>query len=135
MNIRDHALASLDAMPAPAPKAPVKKKAAPKKAKAPAKKAPASKKPAAKKAAAPAKKAPAKKAAPKKAPQGTYAQLAEAHRGASSVENPTQVMWDLCDKMQGSRRKDVIAAAVEKGISYYTARTQYQLWLTAFRNS
>mgnify|MGYP006195775053 CR=1 FL=1 len=28
-----------------------------------------------------------------------------------------------------------LEAAVAQGISYYTARTQYQLWLTAFRNS
>lgn len=97
-------------------------------------------KPAAKKAAtkAPAKKAPAtKKATSAKAPKAgaTYAELKAADKGASKIENPVFEMWTLCDKMQNSRRKDVIAAAVAKGIAFGTARTQYQLWLTAFRNS
>lgn len=88
------------------------------------------------KKAAPAKKAPAKKKAQSKAKKtGTYATLAAQHTGASTVEHPVQAMWNLCDKMQTARRKDVIAAAVEMGVSYYTARTQYQLWLSAFRNS
>lgn len=97
--------------------------------------------PAKKKAAA--KKAPAKKAPAAEAPkptrrakaEGTYAELAANRFTASKVENPVRVMWDLCDAMVENRRKDVIAAAVAKGISYYTARTQYQLWLTAYRNS
>ena len=107
-----------------------------------AKKAPSkSKKP-------PAEKAPAKKAAAKKAPvadapkptrrakaEGTYAELAKNRFTESKVEHPVRAMWDLCDAMVENRRKDVIAAAVAKGISYYTARTQYQLWLTAYRNS
>lgn len=147
------------ATPAPAPAAPKVKPAAKKKAapKAPAKpKAKAPAKPKADKVdpviakmdaqfaktkerlakpRAPAKKAaPAKKPA-KKAAGTTYATLAAAHAGASTVEHPVQVMWNLCDKMQESKRKDVIAKAVEMGVGYYTARTQYQLWLTAFRNS
>lgn len=79
-----------------------------------------------------AKKAPAK---PKAKREGsTYAQMAQ-NAGASTVESPVQVMWNLCDSMQDKKRKEVIEAAVNKGIAYYTARTQYQLWLTAFRNS
>lgn len=94
------------------------------------------KKAAAKKPATP--KAPAKKTA-KKAPAApasasTYKSLAK-NTGKSKVEHPTKLMWDLCDSMQDKRRKDVIEKAVEMGISYFTARTQYQLWLTAFRNS
>lgn len=73
-------------------------------------------------------------AAPKAAKEGTYAQMQANRKTTSSVENPVRAMWDLCDKMTGSRRKDVIAAAVEAGINYYTARTQYQLWLTAYNN-
>ena len=46
----------------------------------------------------------------------------------STVTIPCQLVWDLADAMAGARRKDVIAAAVEKGVAYYTARTQYQLW-------
>lgn len=72
---------------------------------------------------------------PSKEGRATYAQLAKTHSGASSIESPVAVMWNLCDEMQEAKRKDVIAAAVQKGVGYYTARTQYQLWLTAFRNS
>lgn len=142
MNIETNLTATL------APKAPAKKAApaakAPAAKKAPAKKAPAPKKeiakvkPATKKAApakAPAKKAPAKKAAPAAPRQGTYKDLAANHAGASTAKGPVARMWDLCNEMQQERRKDVIAAAVDAGISYYTARTQYQLWLTAWRNS
>lgn len=46
----------------------------------------------------------------------------------STVTKPCRLVWDLADAMAGARRKDVIAAAVEKGVAYYTARTQYQLW-------
>lgn len=112
------------------------KKSPAKAKKAPAKKAPA--KAAPKKAAA----KPAPAAKPAKAPKApkangtpTYAQLAETRFTESKVENPVRAMWDLCDNNVNMRRKDVIALAVEQGISYYTARTQYQLWLTAYRNS
>lgn len=46
----------------------------------------------------------------------------------STVESPCRLVWDLADKMVGAARKDVIAAAQEKGVAFYTARTQYQLW-------
>jgi hypothetical protein len=46
----------------------------------------------------------------------------------STVEKPCRLVWDLADAMVGARRKDVIAAAESKGVAYYTARTQYQLW-------
>ena len=87
-----------------------------------------------------AKPAPKKSEAKKKpaAPavsKGTYASLAASHKGKSTILHPVQAMWNLCDKMQDHQRKDVIQKAVESGISYYTARTQYQEWLTAFRNS
>lgn len=91
---------------------------------------------------APAKKAPAKaapkKAAPapaKKSNPNTYVNLEAKYKGESKIESPVFAMWTLCNKMQDKKRKDVIEAAVAMGISYYTARTQYQLWLTAFRNS
>lgn len=53
----------------------------------------------------------------------------------STVDNPVAVMWDLCQKMKNARRKDVIAEAQKHGVAFYTARTQYQLWLNAARNS
>jgi hypothetical protein len=108
---------------ATAKKATAKKSAAPKAKKAPAKKQP-------KQAEAEAPKPTRRKKA-----EGTYAELAANRFHESKVENPVRAMWDLCDKMVENRRKDVIAAAVAAGISYYTARTQYQLWLTAYRNS
>lgn len=46
----------------------------------------------------------------------------------STVEKPCRLVWDLADAMKGARRKDVIAAAEAKGVAFYTARTQYQLW-------
>ena len=52
----------------------------------------------------------------------------------STIESPCFTVWDTADKMTGARRKDVIAACVAKGIAFYTARTQYQLWLTAKKN-
>jgi hypothetical protein len=53
---------------------------------------------------------------------------------ASTIESPCFVVWDTADNMKGARRKDVIAACIAKGVAYYTARTQYQLWLTAKKN-
>lgn len=46
----------------------------------------------------------------------------------STVKRPCYVVWDMADKMVGARRKDVVAACVQAGVAYYTARTQYQLW-------
>ncbi len=65
----------------------------------------------------------------------TYKQLAANRDVTSTIESPVFAMWELCNNMTESKRKDVIAAAVAKGINFYTARTQYQLWLTAYRNS
>ena len=79
--------------------------------------------------------APAKKAPAKPVTAGTYAEMAAASTGPSKVENPVARMWTICEAMVDSKRKDVIASAVAEGISYYTARTQYQLWRTAYLNS
>lgn len=49
-------------------------------------------------------------------------------RNRSSVEKPVLLCWNLFDEMQGERRKDCIAAAVAKGVTFYTAHSQYQLW-------
>lgn len=83
------------------------------------------------------------KTAAAKKPKNTKAAAPKAPRSASTeerlhvstAENPVALMWDLCQKMKNSRRKDVIAEAQRHGIAFYTARTQYQLWLTASRNS
>lgn len=53
----------------------------------------------------------------------------------STVERPTKAVWHIADEMFAAnpqvRRKDVIAECVRRGIAFYTARTQYQQWLTA----
>lgn len=46
----------------------------------------------------------------------------------SKVDGPVGAMWALCNRMNGARRKDVIAAAIKQGIATFTARTQYQCW-------
>lgn len=71
----------------------------------------------------------------KSAPKSRKAPVNEERLHVSTVENPVAVVWDLCQKMKNSRRKDVIAEAQKHGVAFYTARTQYQLWLTASRNS
>jgi hypothetical protein len=42
-----------------------------------------------------------------------------------------KLVHDICDKMKGARRRDVIAACVAKGINKHTAATQFQRWSTA----
>lgn len=49
----------------------------------------------------------------------------------SKVPNPCLFVWETCIAMQGARRRDVIAACVAAGVSYGTARTQYQAWYSA----
>lgn len=49
----------------------------------------------------------------------------------SIIDRPVEYMWNLCDEMKGARRKDVIIKAMEAGVAFYTARTQYQLWKKA----
>lgn len=48
----------------------------------------------------------------------------------STATGPCRLVWDIAERMEGQRRKDIIAACVEAGVAYYTARTQYQMWLT-----
>jgi hypothetical protein len=48
----------------------------------------------------------------------------------STVERPCKLVWHIADDMIGARRKDVLAECVRRGVAFYTARTQYQLWLS-----
>lgn len=52
----------------------------------------------------------------------------------SEIERPCDRVWAIAEAMQGERRKDIIAACVDQGVAYYTARTQYQHWFTAQKN-
>lgn len=49
----------------------------------------------------------------------------------SSVEGAVNVSHEIFNSMPEARRKDAIAAAVEAGVTFYTARTQYQKWFKA----
>ncbi len=56
-------------------------------------------------------------------------------RNRSTVDAPCALVWDLAQAIvvEGKgARKDVIAAAVEKGVNKFTARTQYQRWHEAY---
>ncbi len=56
-------------------------------------------------------------------------------RKRSTVDAPCALVWDLAQEIvvEGKgARKDVIAAAVDKGVNKFTARTQYQRWHEAY---
>src|SRR3954462_3622767 len=57
----------------------------------------------------------------------------------SEIVSPVKTMWAICDLMISAdptaRRKDMIEAGIKAGIAFYTARTQYQAWFTARRES
>jgi len=79
-----------------------------------------------------------KKQAPAPKKQEEFHNVSEAehaeHRGEivreSTVERPCKLVWHIADEMVGARRKDVLAVCVARGVAFYTARTQYQLWLS-----
>lgn len=60
--------------------------------------------------------------------------LINLQQRVSTVLNPCLFVWNTADAMFAqnphTRRKDVIAECVKSGIAFYTARTQYQQWLT-----
>lgn len=57
----------------------------------------------------------------------------------STVENPSKLVWEIAEQMTVAnpkvRRKEIIEKCVASGIAYYTARTQYQVWLAIKRDS
>lgn len=83
------------------------------------------------------KKQSTKKEATSKEEQSTKKEVVRLRK--STIESPSKRVWEIADQMKAAnpnvRRKDVIAACVEQGIAYYTARTQYQLWFKASRAS
>lgn len=54
-------------------------------------------------------------------------------RNKSTVASPVGRVWAIADSMPGAKRKDIVAACVEQGIAFFTARTQYQKWNQARR--
>lgn len=57
----------------------------------------------------------------------------------SEIESPTKYVWEVADEMKAENpkvtRKEVIAECERRGVAHWTARTQYQAWLTASRES
>lgn len=52
----------------------------------------------------------------------------------SSCGKPCKVVWDIAMEMGNeAKRKDVLAACEEAGVTFYTARTQYQKYKEALR--
>lgn len=80
----------------------------------------------------------AKKEVVKAEPKPVNTDLSDINR-KSSIEKPTKTVWRIADEMKKAnkdvRRKEVIDECVKRGIAYYTARTQYQQWLTANKAS
>lgn len=53
----------------------------------------------------------------------------------STIGSPCKVVWDIAEQMEGAKRKDIIEECVKQGIAFYTARTQYQKYREAMKNS
>lgn len=72
---------------------------------------------------------PASEAAPKQPRKATYI------RGTSSVDGPVATVWAIASEMRaedpGVARKDILNACLEAGVTFGTARTQYQAWKNA----
>lgn len=54
----------------------------------------------------------------------------------SRVKSPVKYCWEIFDKLKARlgpnlTRKYAIATAVDKGVAFYTARTQWQEWRRA----
>lgn len=57
-------------------------------------------------------------------------------RGRSAAETPVALAWSVYSEMpEGTRRKDMIAAAIAAGVTFGTARTQYQKWFEKNKNT
>jgi hypothetical protein len=51
-------------------------------------------------------------------------------REHSRIENPFNVVHSFLDANPNLKRKNAIAALVDKGVNFSTARTQYQRWFS-----
>ena len=55
-----------------------------------------------------------------------------AARVKSTVKGPVAIVWDLCIEHGKSQpRKNIVAMAIEAGVSINTAKSQYQSWRRA----
>lgn len=77
------------------------------------------------------------KKAPTRKIEVTNESTAESLIGPSRLvlpaKRPCKLVWHIADEMKASnpevKRKEVLAECVKRGVAFYTARTQYQLWL------
>lgn len=53
------------------------------------------------------------------------------NRHHSDIESPSDVVFGLADAMTGAKRKEVVDAAIAKGVTPNTARAAYQHWRKA----
>lgn len=53
------------------------------------------------------------------------------NRHHSDIESPSEVVFGLADTMVGAKRKEVVDAAIAKGVTPNTARAAYQHWRKA----
>jgi ferredoxin len=53
------------------------------------------------------------------------------NRAHSDIESPSDVVFGLADAMKDAKRKDVVDAAIAKGVTPNTARAAYQHWRKA----
>lgn len=64
-------------------------------------------------------------------------------RGKSTIQTPVATVWVTCHNMVSAAkkageaipsRKALVAASIDQGIAFYTARTQVQAYLKASKN-
>ncbi len=59
-------------------------------------------------------------------------------RGTSAMSGACALVWDIAGSMLAedpdAKRKDILQACVDRGIAFYTARTQYQKYREACKN-
>lgn len=69
--------------------------------------------------------------APKAAAKANKTGRHYPNREHSSVESPSEIVFGLADAMKDAKRKDVVDAAIAKGVTPNTARAAYQHWRKA----
>jgi hypothetical protein len=70
--------------------------------------------------------------APAPAPVAAPATPKVPRTGKSTMEKPTRAVWTIADEMKRAdpnvTRKQIVDECMRRGIAYFTARTQAQLW-------
>lgn len=61
----------------------------------------------------------------------SYKELARASAPTSSVLKPVEIVRNFLNANPDMGRKQAVAALVEMGVNFSTARTQYQKWFAA----